>query len=760
MTLLSRRKSSACVRAVAPCIENLESRTLLSSTLAWGGTPASIPGTVKFSNYDTGGKGVSYNNVFAPTIGTNYRSDSVGLYYTADSGGNYYVGWTDTGEWINYTVNVTATASYQLAVRVACGDNGGSFQINVDGANKTGVVPLHNTGGWDTWTNLNFSNISLSAGLHTVQLYIDSAAVAHTGMGNFDTMTFTKQATTPPPPPPTETPFQNQPQGVPGTIEFENYDNGGEGVAYHDTDSANLGGQYRHDGVDLSNATDAGGGYFVGWTNPGEWLNYTVNVASSTTYSLAFRVASGSTGGTFHLNVDGNNATGSVAIHNTGGWQSWTTITVPNVPISAGKHVLTLVIDSGPQGVANFNYVQINDNPATSPRTQWWRDAKFGMFIHWGLYSQLAGHWNGQTTSGFGEWIMNDLNIPLAQYAQVANQFNPTQFSAQQWVQIAKDAGMQYIVLTAKHHDGFSMFNTSVNNYNVVAATPWHQDPVAELSAAAHAAGLHFGAYYSILNWADPNASATGINTYMVTMETQLKELITNDHPDILWFDGEWPSWWTDERGRELTEFVRDLDPAIIINNRVGKRLVTDGDFDTPEGVIPSNEPAGRLWETAMTINDTWGYKDTDTDYKSPTTLTDDLATIVSGGGNYLLNVGPTGAGVIPAAEVSIIDQVGTWLRSDGSAIYGATQAPVGPQTWGVMTRKGNTLYAIVAAWPTNGTLHVPVKGAVASASILSSGAALSFTTSSTGVDIKVPLTMPMQPATVIQINFTSGMSA
>src|SRR3954468_6080405 len=208
------------------------------------------------------------------------------------------------------------------------------------------------------------------------------------------------------------------------------------------------------------------------------------------------------------------------------------------------------------------------DDPATSPRTQWWRDAQFGMFIHWGLYSQLAGRWNGQTTTGFGEWIMNDLHIPLDQYAQVATQSNPTQFNANQWGQIAQSAGMKYIVMTSKHHDGFSMFDTSVNNYNVVDATPWHQDPINQLSTAAHAAGLHFGAYYSILNWADPNASAAGINTYMQTMETQLRELVQNDHVDLLWFDGEWPDWWTDQRGQELTAYIRNLNPSIIINNR------------------------------------------------------------------------------------------------------------------------------------------------------------------------------------------------
>ena len=204
---------------------------------------------------------------------------------------------------------------------------------------------------------------------------------------------------------------------------------------------------------------------------------------------------------------------------------------------------------------------------------------------------------------------------------------------------------------------------------------------------------------------------------------------------------------------------MRDLNPALIINNRIGKRLVTDGDFDTPEQLIPTNEPSGRLWETAMTLNDTWGYKDTDNDWKSSNTIINDLTNIVSNGGNYLLNVGPTGAGVIPAAAVNILNQVGAWLKTNGAAVYGTTRAPVGNQSWGQLTRKGNTLYAIVYSWPTNGVLHVPVKGAVTSASILGGGA-LSFKTSSTGVDISVPTTMPLSPATVIQINYSGSMSA
>ena len=564
------------------------------------------------------------------------------------------------------------------------------------------------------------------------------------------------------PPAPTNSGPFGTPQGVPGTIEFENYDRGREGIAYHMAGSLNDVGMYRRDGVNLAPAADAGGGYCLGWVNPGEWLNYTVNVATTTTYSVDLRVATGSAGGTVHLNVDGVNRSGPITIAYTGGWQSWTTVTATGILIPAGRHKIQLVIDSAAQpgwGVGDFNWMRFRDDPATSPRLAWWRDARYGMFIHWGLYSQLAGHWNGQTTPGYGEWIEHDLNIPPAQYDQVASQFDPTLFNAQQWVQIAKSAGMKYIVITSKHHDGFSMFRTSVNSFNVVDATPWHHDPLADLSAAAHAAGLGFGVYYSILNWQDPNASATGIDTYMQTMETQLRELMTQYHPNILWFDGEWPDWWTDERGRELEEFVRNINPAIIINNRVGKRLSTDGDYDTPEQTIPATASATRPWETAMTLNDTWGYKDTDTDWKSPTTVLQNLADIVSKGGNFLLNVGPTGQGVIPAASVQILQQVGAWLSVNGDAIYGAGVAPVAPQPWGSITRKGNSLYAIVFNWPTTGTLHLPVVGSVIQASLLATGTALKFTSSTQGLDVSIPQAIPQQPATVIRIDFAGAMN-
>ncbi|HEY8746515.1 MAG TPA: carbohydrate-binding protein [Tepidisphaeraceae bacterium] len=318
------------------------------------GTPQSVPGTIQFENYDLGGEGVAYHDTTAANEGGQFRQDGVDLGSAGDSGGGYFVGWTNPSEWLKYTVNAALSGNYSVALRVANGGAGGSFHLNVDGANATGSINMPGTGGWQNWTTISAPAISLSVGSHVFTLSIDSGAQ---GIGNFNSLTLAAAQLG------TNTPFNGQPQSVPGTLEFENYDLGGEGVAYHDSSAANEGGQYRTDGVDLSTASDTGGGYFVGWTNPGEWLKYTVNIASSKTYSLGIRVASGSGGGTFHINVDGNNATGPITLPNTGGWQNWTTLNVPNVALPAGVHVLTLAIDSGAQGIGNFNRMTISDNP-------------------------------------------------------------------------------------------------------------------------------------------------------------------------------------------------------------------------------------------------------------------------------------------------------------------------------------------------------------------------------------------------------------
>ncbi|MDB5357998.1 MAG: hypothetical protein JWN24_4451 [Phycisphaerales bacterium] len=574
----------------------------------------------------------------------------------------------------------------------------------------------------------------------------------------------------------TSTPIALPGGSAPGTIEAENYDNGGEGVAYHDTQTVNPGGAYRHDGVGITATHDAGGGYYVGWTHPTEWLQYTVNVAATTTYTLDVRLAS-INGGTFHFSSDGHAVTGAIKMPNTGGWENWTTVSVPGVNLTAGKHVIRLSFDTVANpttGIGNINWFRFRDNPATSPRTAWWRAAKYGMFIHWGLYSQLAGHWGNQTTTGFGEWILHDLHIPLTAYeSQVPALFNTYAFNAQTWINTAKAAGMNYIVITAKHHDGFSMFNTKVNSYNIVQDTPQHMDPLAALSAACKAAGIHFGVYYSIMDWNHPelatSATSAGaknpndpavINYINNQLKPQIRELITQYNPDVLWFDGEWVPWWNQEYGREIEEFARSLKPGIIINNRVGKRTSTDGDYDTPEQVIPTSASNGRLWETAMTLNDTWGYKDFDTDWKSPATVISNLSDVASKGGNLLLNIGPEGSGAFPPASVNILQQVGTWLNTNGAAIYSTTASPVANPTWGKITRKGNTLYAIVFNWPTTHTLHLAITGTLAHAKLLESGATIPVTSSATGTDLTLPAVMPQMPATVIEIDYSGNVHA
>jgi len=412
----------------------------------------------------------------------------------------------------------------------------------------------------------------------------------------------------------------------------------------------------------------------------------------------------------------------------------------------------------------------------TSPRTAWWRNAKYGMFIHWGLYSQLAGHWGNQTTGGLGELILKDpkLNISLQDYeTQVPPLFNTYNFNAQTWVNTAKSAGMNYIVITAKHHDGFSMFNTKVNSYNIVQDTPQHIDPLAALSAASKAAGLRFGVYYSIMDW-NQSELATGANSAGAKSPTdpaviayinnqvkpQIRELITQYNPYILWFDGEWVPWWTEEYGREIEEFARSLNPNIIINNRVGKRPPADGDFDTPEQVIPTSASGGRLWETAMTLNDTWGYKDFDTDWKSPAKVIGNLADVASKGGNLLLNIGPDGTGAFPPASVNILQQVGAWLNANGSAIYGTTASLITNSSWGKITRKGNTLYLIVFTWPASHQLHLSLTGTAPHAKLLISGASVAVTTSTTGTNLTLLSVMPTLPATVIQLDFAENVHA
>jgi alpha-L-fucosidase len=416
-------------------------------------------------------------------------------------------------------------------------------------------------------------------------------------------------------------------------------------------------------------------------------------------------------------------------------------------------------------------------------RMKWWRQARFGMFIHWGLYAVPAGEYKGQRSTRIGEWIMEWANIPRAQYEKFAPQFNPVKFNAAEWVRMAKDAGMKYIVITSKHHDGFSIYNSRVSNYDIIDATPYGKDPIRALADEAKKQGLKFCFYYSIMDWhhpsqyvdapgKDPTAghSKNKIHSdrkqeYVNYMKEQLRELVTGYDPAVLWFDGEWVDWWTEEDGKDLYAFVRSLKPDIIINNRVGKGRkgmegLTKGDqeyagdFGTPEQQIPPTGLPGVDWESCMTMNDTWGYKFYDDKWKSSQTLISNLIDIASKGGNYLLNVGPTAEGLIPQPSIERLAEMGRWLKVNGEAIYGTDASPFAKQlSFGRATSKPGRVYLHVFDWPADGKLQIPSWGKeVRRAYLLSNKAALKITKSGESVTLQVPASALDPIATVIVV--------
>ena len=333
--------------------------------------------------------------------------------------------------------------------------------------------------------------------------------------------------------------------------------------------------------------------------------------------------------------------------------------------------------------------IQDTETPAQrDARMEWWREARFGMFIHWGLYSIPAGEWHGQRTTHIGEWIMNDLSIPVADYKAFAPQFNPTGFSAHDIVALAKSAGMKYIVITAKHHDGFAMFDSKVDPFNIVAATPFKRDPLKELAEECRKQGVKLGFYYSqSQDWTAPGGAAavrgnhnpdTGhwdpaqdgsFDDYLHKKSIpQIKELLENykEYPVVVWFDTPGKTM-TPERAAEVVKLLNKY-PNLIWNNRLGGTY--KGDTETPEQFIPPQGFPDRDWESCMTINDTWGYKSFDTNFKSTETLLRNLIDIASKGGNYLLNIGPDSHGIVPAPEVERLQQMGQWLKVNGEAIY------------------------------------------------------------------------------------------
>ena len=428
---------------------------------------------------------------------------------------------------------------------------------------------------------------------------------------------------------------------------------------------------------------------------------------------------------------------------------------------------------------------------AQDERMKWWRDARFGMFIHWGVYAVPAGTHNGQQINRIGEWIMNRGKIPVADYRLYAKQFNPVKYDADAWVKMAKDAGMKYIVITAKHHDGFALFNSKATDWDMVDATPYGKDLIKPLAEACRKHGIKLGLYYShAQDWVNPggaaarkltkegwaNPDSARIDAYTAAnsghwdpVQTsksmdqyideiavpQVKEILTN-YGDIavLWWDT--PTGMKDEYAQKFQALL-SAHPNIITNDRL-KRPNFPGDYKTPEQRIPNLEELDdKDWETCMTMNGTWGYKSYDNNWKSTETLIRNLIDIASKGGNYLLNVGPKSDGEFPEQSIQHLKEIGAWMKINGEAVYGTKASPLTSLAWGRCTRKeqnGNTtLYLSVFDWPKDGKLVVPgLKNKVSSVKLLSSGKTLKSNVDENGLVITTPENAADPIATVLKV--------
>ena len=423
--------------------------------------------------------------------------------------------------------------------------------------------------------------------------------------------------------------------------------------------------------------------------------------------------------------------------------------------------------------------VQTEPPEVVAQRLAWWSEARFGMFIHWGLYSQWGAHYpgaDGKLLNGKTEHMMRHLRLPLAVYSTIANVFNPVQFDPDAWVRTAKDAGMKYMVITSKHHDGFALWDSPANAYNITR-TPYKRDIIKQLADACARGGLKFGVYYSLgRDWEDPDVptekKADGnrrsndwdwpdetkkdfAKYFERKVKPQVRELLTRYGPiALMWFDT--PEKITPEQSAELMRLIRELQPNCIVNQRVGNRL---GDYRVAEQNVPESGWSDP-WETCMTLNNHWGYYLGDENWKTRTRTVQTFVDIASKGGNFLLNVGPTGEGIIPGGSVERLHEVGAWLKTNGEAIYGTTASPIGKPTWGRATKKvakdgTTTLYLHVFDWPKDGQLVVSgAHATVQSATLLATGAKLETSVGAAPdeITVRVPANAPDEASSTIAL--------
>jgi len=415
-------------------------------------------------------------------------------------------------------------------------------------------------------------------------------------------------------------------------------------------------------------------------------------------------------------------------------------------------------------------------------RIQWWREAKFGMFIHWGVYSTAGGEWKGKKVSGYAEHLMRKEKISRTEYLQLANIFNPVKFNADEWVRTAKQAGMKYMIITSKHHDGFAMFPSEVSDFNIKKQTPFQHDPMAELSAACKKYGLKFGFYYShAFDWEYPDAPGNdweyknpggdlnlygGREWYDLHPELlekakkyidgkaipQIRELLRKYHPDILWFDT--PQKLPLSENIRILKSIREIDSNVVVNGRLVRFADSNfGDYKNTADRPAEFYPVTGDWEAIPTTNESYGYHKFDSSHKPVSHFIRLLASAASRGGNLLMNIGPKGDGTFDQPDKKILEGIGKWMEKNNESIYGTTASGLALQSWGVTTMKKSKLYLHVFRWPTDGKLYIGgLSGDPGSAHLLGVPATKLpiIILNTTDVYIKLPLKAPDTINTVI----------
>jgi alpha-L-fucosidase len=403
-------------------------------------------------------------------------------------------------------------------------------------------------------------------------------------------------------------------------------------------------------------------------------------------------------------------------------------------------------------------------SPQNLQARQWFQDAKFGMFIHWGVYSTLAN----------GEWVMEQRPLTVAQYEKLPSQFNPQKFDPVAWVALAKAAGMKYITITSRHHDGFSMFDTRATDYNIVQKTPYGKDPLKQLADECHKQGIKLFFYYSQLDWHNPDYFPRGRtggktgrpdggnwNNYLDFMNVQLRELLTN-YGEIggIWFDGMWDKPDADWKLDRTYALIHQLQPGALIIPNHHKAPMPGEDVQTFEKDLPGGNttgfggaPVGRLpMEMSETMNGSWGFNVSDSKYKSTSDLIRFLVRAAGNNANLLLNVGPMPNGEIQPEFVERLHEIGKWMEQYGNSIYGTRGGPVAPSAWGVTMRKGNRVYVHVLDW-TGPSLSLPALGKkVTSAKMLDGRTPVEFREDGYGVQLKVPVGDAVDRVVVLEL--------